>query len=85
MHLLGSLLVDAVLGWVASRVMQADGQQDAVTNIALGFAGAAIAGWLLAWATFHESDFTLAGIFVSFLGAIALLGVANLIRGVHAR
>jgi uncharacterized membrane protein YeaQ/YmgE (transglycosylase-associated protein family) len=83
-HLLGSLLIDAVLGWVASRVMQ-NGQQDAATNIALGFAGAAIAGWLLAWATSHESDFTLAGIFVSFLGAIALLGVVNLIRGVHAR
>ena len=59
MHLLGWLLIDAVLGWVASRVMLTDGQQNAATNIALGFAGATIAGWLLAWATVHESDFTL--------------------------
>jgi uncharacterized membrane protein YeaQ/YmgE (transglycosylase-associated protein family) len=85
MHLLGSLLIDAVLGWVASRVMQTDGQRDTATNIALGFAGAALAGSLLAWATFHESDFTLAGIVVSFLGAIALLGLANLLRAAHAR
>jgi len=60
-------------------------QPDGVTNVALGFAGASLAGWLLAYATSNESEFTLAGICVSFLGAIALLGVANLIRHASVR
>ena len=84
-HLAAWLLVDGVLGWMASRVMSADGQPNAMTNVALGFAGASLAGWLLAYATSNESEFTLAGLFVSFLGAIALVGVANLIRHVSVR
>jgi len=85
MHLAAWLLIDGVLGWIASRVMSTDGQPDPATNVALGFAGASLAGWLLAYATSNESEFTLAGICVSFLGAIALLGVANLIRHASVR
>jgi len=85
MHLAAWLLIDGVLGWIASRVMSTDGQPDGVTNVALGFAGASLAGWLLAYATSNESEFTLAGICVSFLGAIALLGVANLMRHTSVR
>ena len=85
MHLAAWLLIDGALGWIASRVMSTDGQPKAAANIALGFAGASLAGWLLAHATSNESEFTLAGIFVSFLGAIALVGVANLVRHASVR
>jgi uncharacterized membrane protein YeaQ/YmgE (transglycosylase-associated protein family) len=83
-HLAAWLLIDGVLGWIASRVMSSDGEPDATINVALGFAGASLAGRALAHATSNESEFTLAGLFVSFLGAIALLGVANAIRRVAA-
>ena len=85
MHLAAWLLIDGVLGWIASRVMSTDGQPNPAVNIALGFAGASLAGRLLSYATSNESEFTLAGLFVSFLGAMALLGVANLIRHASAR
>jgi uncharacterized membrane protein YeaQ/YmgE (transglycosylase-associated protein family) len=85
MHLIGWLLIHGVLAWIASRVMETEPPQNAAVSIALGFAGASLAGWLIAHATRNESDFTLAGLFVSFMGAIALLGLANLVRERFAR
>ena len=85
MHLLVWLLIHGILAWIASRVMETDPPQNGAASIALGFTGASLAGWLLGSATRNESDFTLAGLFVSFMGAVTLLGLANVIRERLAR
>jgi uncharacterized membrane protein YeaQ/YmgE (transglycosylase-associated protein family) len=84
MNLIIWLIVGGVLGWLASIVMRRDGQQGVGLNIVVGIVGALIGGWLLSpligAGTINQSDFSLGGLLVSFLGAVVLLAVVNLVK-----
>ena len=78
------LIIGGVLGWLASLVMKTDGQQGIFLNIIVGIIGALIAGFVIApmfgTGTINTSDFSLAGLLVSFVGALVLLAIVNLFR-----
>jgi uncharacterized membrane protein YeaQ/YmgE (transglycosylase-associated protein family) len=78
------LIVGGVIGWLASMVMGTDARQGALLNIIVGIIGAYLGGLfispLLGAATINQNDFSLPGLFVSFLGAVVLLAVVNFIR-----
>jgi uncharacterized membrane protein YeaQ/YmgE (transglycosylase-associated protein family) len=78
------LVIGGLVGWLASVVMKTDAQQGVVLNIIVGIVGALLGGWLLSplfgTATINQGDFSLSGLLVSFLGAVILLAVVNLIR-----
>jgi uncharacterized membrane protein YeaQ/YmgE (transglycosylase-associated protein family) len=84
MNLIIWLIVGGVLGWLASIVMRRDAQQGIGLNIVVGIVGALLGGWLLSpllgAGTINQSDFSLGGLLVSFLGAVALLAVVNLVK-----
>lgn len=84
MNLIIMLFVGGVLGWLASMVMRTDGQQGLFLNVVVGVAGAVLAGYLLTpfigGAPITTGAFDIKSLFVSFLGAVVLLGVVNLIR-----
>ena len=84
MNFLVWLIVGGLLGWLASMFMRTDAQQGVVLNIVVGIVGAMLGGWLLApmfgVGTINQGDFSLAGLGLSLLGAIILLGIVNLIR-----
>lgn len=78
------LVIGGVLGWLASIVMRTDAQQGILLNIIVGIVGALLGGFLLS-PLFGAEDFTDGGInltslLVSFLGAIILLAIVNLVR-----
>ena len=83
------LVIGGLVGWLASVVMKTDAQQGIVLNIVVGIIGALLGGWLLAplfgTGTINQGDFTLSGLLVSFLGAVILLAIVNLIRRGSAR
>jgi uncharacterized membrane protein YeaQ/YmgE (transglycosylase-associated protein family) len=83
------LVVGGVLGWLASLVMRTDNQQGIVLNVIVGILGAMVGGWVLAplfgTGTINQSDFSLAGLGVSFLGAVILLAIVNVFRFGRAR
>lgn len=83
------LVVGGVIGWLASIVMRTDAQQGILLNIVVGIVGAMIGGWLLSplfgAGSINQSNFSLMGLLVSFLGALILLGVVNLVRRGTAR
>ena len=83
------LVVGGVLGWLASLVMRTDNQQGIILNVIVGILGAMVGGWVLApifgTGTINQSDFSLAGLGVSFLGAIILLAIVNAFRFGRAR
>ena len=89
MNLLIWLVVGGLLGWVASLVMRTDGQQGIFLNVVVGIIGALIAGFLIAplfgTGTINSNDFSVAGLLVSFLGAVVLLAIVNLLRRGTAR
>ena len=78
------LIVGGIVGWLASIVMKTDAQQGMFLNVVVGIVGAMLGGWfispLLGAGTINQNDFSLAGLGVSFLGALILLAIVNLIR-----
>jgi len=77
------LVIGGVVGWLASIVMRRDGSQGIILNIVVGIVGALLGGWLISplvgAGTINSGDLSIAGLFVSFLGAVILLAVVNLI------
>lgn len=83
------LIIGALIGWLASRLMGTDGQQGLVLDIVVGIVGAFIAGWfitpLVGGGTILQGDFSLLALIVSLVGAILLLAVVKLLRRGGAR
>lgn len=84
MNIIIWLVIGGVLGWLASLVMKTDGQQGIFLNVVVGIVGALIAGFvvapLLGTGTINTNDFSLAGLLVSFVGAVILLAIVNVFR-----
>lgn len=78
------IVIGGILGWLASIVMKTDAQQGILLNVIVGIVGAFLGGWLLSplfgAGTINMNDFSLMGLFVSFLGAVILLAIVNLLR-----
>lgn len=78
------IVIGGILGWLASMVMKTNAQQGLILNIVVGIVGALLGGWLLAplfgTGTINQNDFSIGSLLVSFLGAIILLAIVNLLR-----
>ncbi|MEC5216638.1 putative membrane protein YeaQ/YmgE (transglycosylase-associated protein family) [Actimicrobium sp. GrIS 1.19] len=78
------IVIGGVLGWLASIVMKTDAQQGMILNVVVGVVGALVGGWLLApmvgTGTINQGDFSIAALVVSFVGALVLLAIVNLLR-----
>jgi len=77
------IVIGGVLGWLASMVMKTDAQQGMFLNVVVGIVGALLGGWLLSplfgTGTINTDDFSVMSLGVSFLGALILLAIVNLV------
>ena len=77
------IVIGGVLGWLASLVMKTDAQQGIFLNVVVGIVGALLGGWLLSplfgTGTINTDDFSVLSLVVSFLGAVVLLAIVNLV------
>lgn len=84
MTFLAWIIIGGILGWLASLVMRTDAQQGLFLNIVVGIVGALLGGWLLSpllgTGTINQNDFSFSSLIVSFLGAVILLAIVNLVR-----
>lgn len=83
MGLIVLLIVGGILGWLASIVMRTDGQQGIFLNIVVGIAGALLGGFLLTpfiGGGSITNGISAGSLIVSFLGALILLAIVNLVR-----
>ena len=78
------IIVGGILGWLASIVMRTDAQQGVLLNVVVGIVGALLAGLLLnpliGGGSITQGDFSVSSLLVSFLGAVVLLAIVNLVR-----
>lgn len=86
MSIIAWLIVGAIAGWIAEKIM---GRNDSLLmNIIIGIVGALLGGWIFG-ALFGTGDATDGGwiwsILVAVVGAIVLLAIINLIRGRSVR
>ena len=69
-----AIIVGGIIGWLASLVMNRDASMGIFWNIIVGIVGSFIGGG----ATLTE--FSVPGLLMSLLGAIVLLGIANMVQ-----
>lgn len=78
------LVVGALAGWLASKIMKTDEQMGGVANIVVGIIGALLGGWL-AGALFSiqvdPNGFSIGSLLVAVGGAVLLLALLKLLRG----
>lgn len=79
------LVFGALVGWLASLVMRTDAQQGILLNIVVGIVGAFLGGLVFSFmgmggSNINNSDFSLVALLISFLGAVILLAIVNLVR-----
>ncbi len=76
------LVVGGLIGWAASTVTRT--QEGMLLNVVVGIAGAALGGWFLSplvgVSTINQHNFSAGSLVVSFLGAVILLVIFNLVR-----
>ncbi|MCF8707325.1 GlsB/YeaQ/YmgE family stress response membrane protein [Rhizorhapis sp. SPR117] len=80
MNLILWLIVGGLIGWLASMLMRTDAQQGILLNIVVGIVGAFLAGLVTVGGTINRGDFSLYSLIASFLGAVVLLAIVNLVR-----
>ena len=78
-----ALIVGGVAGWLASLVMNRDASMGLFWNIVVGIVGSLIGNMFvgpLLGVSGSVQEFSLTGLIIAFVGAVVLLGVANLIQ-----
>lgn len=89
MGLIILIIIGGVIGWLASMVMRTDAQQGILLNVVVGIVGALLAGFILnpliGGGNIMAGDYSASSLIVSFLGAVVLLAIVNLIRRGSAR
>jgi uncharacterized membrane protein YeaQ/YmgE (transglycosylase-associated protein family) len=82
------LIVGGIVGLLASVVMKTDGQQNIFGDIALGIAGALLAGWiispLIGFDTVNQG-FSMGALIVALLGALILLAIVKSVLPIARR
>lgn len=83
MGILITILLGAVVGWLASKVMNRDAEQNWVGNIVVGVLGAFLGGLISSLFTDEAGtdfliSFTIADVFWAFVGAVVLTAILNL-------
>ena len=77
------LIIGGLIGWLASMLMKTDGQQGVFLNVIVGIVGAMLGGWfispLVGVATINQNNFSMPALLVSFVGAVILLAIVNLV------
>lgn len=75
------IIVGALAGWIASKIMGRDAQMGAVANIVVGILGALIGGFIMnALGGAGFTGFNLYSLLVAIGGAVVLLFIIGLFR-----
>jgi uncharacterized membrane protein YeaQ/YmgE (transglycosylase-associated protein family) len=76
------IIIGAVAGWLASKVMKTSRSQGLLMDIIVGILGAFIGGFLFSQIdTAGVTGFNIWSLFVAFTGAVVLLAVIRLLNG----
>lgn len=78
-----AIIVGGIAGWLASMVMARDASMGIIMNIVVGIVGALLGNLLagpLLGINGSIQSFNLTGFLIALVGAIVLLGIANLVQ-----
>lgn len=77
-----AIIVGGIIGWLASLVMNRDASMGIFWNIVVGIIGSFIGRFIgsLIGVGSTLTEFNIPGLLMSFLGAVVLLGIVNLVQ-----
>jgi uncharacterized membrane protein YeaQ/YmgE (transglycosylase-associated protein family) len=83
MNLLLWIIFGALVGWIASLVMDTDEEQGTVLNVVVGVVGAFLGGTLMNFfgVPADVTGFNLTSFVVALIGAIVLIAIVRALRG----
>jgi len=75
-----TIIVGALIGWIASLIMKTDEQQGAIANILIGIVGSILGKWLFAdifgiGGAATAGGLSIVGILWGILGAVVLVAI----------
>ncbi len=80
MGIIAWIILGALAGWLASKMMKTDGSMGAIANIGVGIVGALIGGFVMNFFNKAGVDgLNLYSLFVAFLGSIILIAIVKAI------
>lgn len=79
MGILYAILIGALAGWLAGKIMKGGGF-GALLNIILGIVGGAVGNWLFGTLGIHVSSGILGDLITGVIGAVAILFIAGLFK-----
>jgi uncharacterized membrane protein YeaQ/YmgE (transglycosylase-associated protein family) len=89
MGLILALIMGGIMGWLASKVMNRDGQMGIFWNIVVGCIGSILGrflfGGLIGGGSLRADAFDPLTLLTSFIGAVVLLAIVNLVQRGRAR
>lgn len=75
------IIFGALVGWIASKIMNTDAQQGALMNIVIGIIGAVLGGWLMSFfGNSGVTGFNLYSFLVALVGAVALIAIVRALK-----
>ena len=82
MGIISWIILGALAGWIASKIMNTDEEQGAIANIVVGIIGAFIGGLIFqAFGGSEVNGFNLYSIIVAIVGAVVLLFIYKALTG----
>lgn len=81
MGIISWIVLGALAGWLASKIMNTDESMGAIANIVVGIVGAFIGGFIMNF--FSKGGvygFNFYSLFVALLGSIVLIAIARFIK-----
>ncbi|ESZ85742.1 MAG: transglycosylase [Blastomonas sp. CACIA14H2] len=89
MGLILALIMGGIMGWLASKVMNRDAQMGIFWNVVVGCIGSVLGrflfGGLIGGGSLRADAFDPLTLLTSFLGAVILLAIVNLVQRGRAR
>ncbi len=79
------IIVGALVGWLASKMMNTDAQQGAFANIIIGIVGALLGKWVFAdllgiGSAETAGSFSIMGIIWGIVGAVILIAILKALK-----
>lgn len=76
------IILGALAGWIASKIMNTDAEQGAVANIVVGILGALLGGFIMQALTGVNTagGFNFATLLTAIVGAVILLAIVKAFR-----
>src|SRR5438477_13175922 len=80
MHLIGFLIMGAIVGWLAGKIMSGHGY-GIIWDVVLGIVGSFIGGFVFSVLLGVQPTGLVVSFIVALIGAVVLVGIVHMLRG----